>query len=365
MHIPPPPGPGWTFNSPPGWPVPPAGWVPDAGWAGPEPSWPVPPPGWTWWIRPETEHVHPVAAPAHLTAAQAPPTAGRVRPATGGDPGDIGPYRIIGRLGAGGMGVVYAGVDRQGRQAAVKLIHASYAHDPEFRTRFAREIDIVSRVRGLCTASVLAADPHAQLPWLATEYVPGPTLDELIAERGPLPEEELRSLAAGLAEALVAIHRADVIHRDLKPTNVLLSPAGPRVVDFGIARALDATAITRSGMVIGSPGWISPEEYHDEPVTPAVDVYGWGLLVAYAASGKAPYGLGRAEVLALRTLNEPVDTQPVPDALRDLVDAALSKEPGGRPSAQEVLADVLGAAGSAQLTKLLEETWVGRITPEP
>ncbi|WP_432927451.1 serine/threonine-protein kinase [Microbispora sp. CA-135349] len=292
----------------------------------------------------------------------------RVKTAISGDPEDIGPYRIVGRLGAGGMGVVYAGVDRHGTQAAVKLIHAAYAHDAEFRTRFAREIGIVSRVRGLCTARVLAADPDAPLPWLATEYVSGPTLDELVSLRGPLRGEELRSLAAGLAEALVAIHAAEVIHRDLKPTNVLMSPAGPRVVDFGIARALDATAITRSGMVIGSPGWISPEEYHDGPITAAVDVYGWGLLVAYAASGRPAFGPGRPEVLALRALSEPVDTAAVPGTLRGLVDAALRKDPRQRPSAEEVLSGVMASQEPGQatieLTRLLERTWEGKIEAE-
>ncbi|WP_344941207.1 serine/threonine-protein kinase [Sphaerisporangium flaviroseum] len=286
-----------------------------------------------------------------------------------GDPAVIGPYRIAGRLGSGGMGVVYAGVDGYGVRAAVKLIQAAYAGDPEFRARFGREINLVSRVQGVCTAKVLAADPAAPQPWLATEYVQGPTLDQFVATQGSVEGAELRSLAAGLAEALVAIHAAGVVHRDLKPTNVILGPGGPRVVDFGIARTLDATAITRSGMVIGSPGWISPEEYYDQPITPAVDVYGWGLLVTYAASGKAPFGPGRPEVLALRTLHESVDTQAVPDQLRPLVDRALAKDPDQRPSALEVLAAVIEEPGqrpyrTVTITSLLDRTWAGRIPPE-
>ncbi|GAA3104352.1 hypothetical protein GCM10017600_68430 [Streptosporangium carneum] len=285
---------------------------------------------------------------------------------------EIGPYRIVGRLGSGGMGVVYAGVDGAGQRAAVKLVHAAYAGDMEFRRRFAREITALSRVRGVCTARVLAADATAALPWMATEHVPGPTLEERVRAHGPMTGDELYGLAAGLAEAVVAIHAAGVVHRDLKPTNVLLSPRGPRVVDFGIAHTLNATTITRSGVVVGSPGWISPEEYHDEVIGPGVDVYGWGLLIVYAASGRPPFGTGRSQVLALRTLNEPVDVSDVPPPLRDLVERATAKDPADRPGAGTVLSGVLESweglretvvsprdDATVVITRLLEQTWTG------
>ncbi|MEV7012701.1 serine/threonine-protein kinase [Streptosporangium sp. NPDC051022] len=273
----------------------------------------------------------------------------------------IGPYRIAGRLGTGGMGVVYAGLDPDGARVAVKLVHASLAGDPEFRARFAREISVLTRVRGVCTARILKSDADAARPWLAAEYVPGPTLDDYVRMNGALQGEQWFGLVAGLAEALVAIHAADVVHRDIKPSNVILSPSGPKLVDFGIARALDGTSVTHSGVLVGTPGWVSPEEYRSVSAGPAADVYGWGMLAVYAATGKPPYGTGRPEVLALKVLNDPVDTSAVPEPLRDLVDKALAKEPSSRPSAQEVLAEVSQAwriGGVDELTTRLDRTWV-------
>ncbi|MFD0885503.1 serine/threonine protein kinase [Streptosporangium algeriense] len=277
------------------------------------------------------------------------------------DPRQIGPYRIMGRLGTGGMGVVYAGLDPAGTRVAVKLVHDSLAGDPEFRARFAREISVLTRVRGLCTARILESDANAARPWLAAEYVPGPTLGDHVRANGPLRGEQWFGLVTGLAEALVAIHAADVVHRDIKPSNVILAPNGPRLVDFGIARALDGTSVTHSGVLVGTPGWVSPEEYRSASAGPAADVYGWGLLAVYAVSGTPPHGTGRPEVLALRVLNDPVDTSAVPEPLRGLVGRALAKDPMSRPSAREVLAEASQAwriDGADELTTRLDRTWV-------
>ncbi|MEV7966927.1 serine/threonine-protein kinase [Sphaerisporangium sp. NPDC088356] len=292
-------------------------------------------------------------------------------PLTRQDPPRIGPYQLVGRLGAGGMGVVYAGIDARGVRVAVKVVHASYASDPEFRARFAREISVLCRVKGVCTARILDSDGSAARPWLSAEYVSGPTLEAQVRAHGALQGDELFGLAAGLAEALVAVHGASVVHRDIKPSNVILSPNGPKLVDFGIARALDASVMTRSGTLIGSPGWVSPEEYGDAPAGPPADVYGWAMLVVYAAAGAPPYGTGRPEVLALKVLNEHVDTSMVPDVLRGLVDKALAKSPETRPTSHELLATVAEAwrtyqgtqviedAGAADdVTALLNRTWI-------
>ncbi|MEV4568621.1 protein kinase [Nonomuraea sp. NPDC049419] len=285
------------------------------------------------------------------------------------DPEQVGPYRIVGRLGAGGMGVVYAGVDAAGLRAAVKLIHDSHAADQEFRARFRREVAMLRRVRGAYCVRILADGADAAQPWLATEYIAGRTLTEHVAEHGPLRGDELYGLAAGLAEALTAVHAAGVVHRDLKPSNLMLSPDGPRLVDFGIARALDGTALTATGHVVGSPGWVSPEEYAGGPTGPAADVYGWALVVVYAATGRQPYGSERPEVLALRVLRNPVDTAALPPALRALADRALSKAPEQRPAMGEVLAAVATAwrgqpvapvDAVADITDRVKRTWPSR-----
>lgn len=287
------------------------------------------------------------------------------------DPRVIGPYRLVHRLGAGGMGTVYGALDKRGQRVAVKLIHRELAQDPEFRARFAREVTLLDRVEGAFTARLLAADPHAAQPWAATEYVPGPTLAQHIADAGPLSEQELIGLAAGLAEALRALHAVNVVHRDLKPSNVILSPIGPRLIDMGIARALDETSVTRTGVVVGSPGWISPEEYRGEQLGPATDIYGWGLLVLHAATGRLPFGTGRPEVLALRVLSDdPADLQDLPESLRGLVTQALSKNPHERPRADAILREVTRTDASEdtvveEVTRLLDRTWIMPTPAEP
>ncbi|SNT64585.1 Protein kinase domain-containing protein, partial [Streptosporangium subroseum] len=226
-------------------------------------------------------------------------------------------------------------------------------------------------IQSTCTVRVLGSDAAAAQPWLATEYVPGPTLAHRIADNGPLSEQELLGLAAGLGEGLRALHAAGVIHRDLKPSNVILSPTGPRLVDMGIARALDETSVTRTGVVVGTPGWISPEEYRGDDIGPATDVYGWALLTLFAASGRAPFGTGRPEVLAMRVLTDVPDTDPVPEQLASLVAQALSKDPAERPSSVHILEPLAqswrtpDATRVEDITQFLDRTWVMPLHNDP
>ncbi|WP_306370255.1 serine/threonine-protein kinase [Nocardiopsis sp. CC223A] len=301
-----------------------------------------------------------------------------LRPLTPEDPRRLGPYRIAGLLGAGGMGAVYAAADEVGRCVAVKVIHAHFATDPVFRARFAREADLMRRVGGLCTVAVRAADTGAESPWIATDYVPGPTLAARIRDRGPLDEGDLAAFAAGTAEALHAVHGAGVVHRDLKPGNVVLSPDGPRVLDFGIARAVDGTAVTRTGMLMGTPGWTAPELLGGADPGPASDMFAWGGMVAYAATGRPPFGRGDTAAVLERTRREPPDLDGVPGWLHGVVAAALAKDPSVRPSALEALHAVghgrygtdptlVASEPTALVTRLVEGDWSpGRErAPEP
>ncbi|MFB4319817.1 serine/threonine-protein kinase [Actinomadura sp. 21ATH] len=272
-----------------------------------------------------------------------------------GDPDRIGPYRVLARLGAGGMGVVYLGRSRGGRTVAVKVIRTGFGDDARYRARFRREVDAARKVTGAFTAPVLDADPDAAEPWLATAYLPGPTLREAIGAHGPMPPDAVRALGAGLAEALVAVHGAGVVHRDLKPANVLLTAGGPRVIDFGIARPEDATAITRAGAPIGTPGFMSPEQVTGEEVGPPSDVFTLGAVLAYAASGREPFGRGPARSRLYRVMTVQADLDGLDGLdgaghaeLRDLIGACLRRAPGERPSAAEVL-DRLGGTGDLSL----------------
>lgn len=264
---------------------------------------------------------------------------GRVQPARPGDPTRVGPYRIIGRLGSGGMGTVHAGLDPAGTRVAVKVIHPAQAGDPEFRARFRREVQLSARVQGPCLIPLLSADPDAETPWLATAYAPGLTLNQHLAAHGPLADATLYAFAAGTAQALAAIHAAGVIHRDVKPQNVILSPAGPRVLDFGIAHAADGTSVTRSGVMTGTPGWISPEYYRTGIARPEGDMFAWGTLVTYAATGRLPFGAGAPDVVAYRVLSGEPDLHGLPGDLRGIVERALAKDPAERITAGPAAAE--------------------------
>jgi serine/threonine protein kinase len=256
------------------------------------------------------------------------------------DPQVIGPYRLVGQLGYGGMGRVFLGMSVGGRPVAVKIIRAELAADPDFRTRFSREVAAARRVNGLFTALVVDADIEAPVPWLATAYVAGPSLAETIDNHGPLTARSAVSLAAGLAEGLNAIHAAGVVHGDLKPSNVLLAEDGPRVIDFGISRAAGAAPLTHPGLVMGSPGFMSPEQAMGRETGPRSDVFSLGAVLAYASTGERPFGTGSAAVRLDRVINGQPDLDKVPDELRALVMRCLEKDMAKRPTAADVLADV-------------------------
>ena len=261
-----------------------------------------------------------------------------------GDPQLIGPYRLRGRLGAGGMGRVYLGLSPGGRAVAVKVIRADLAQDAEFRARFRREVGVARRVSGLFTAPVIDADVESPVPWLATAYVRGPSLADAVSEHGPLPAASVLVLARGLAEGLSAIHAAGVVHRDLKPANVLLAEDGPRLIDFGISRAVEASALTHTGLVVGSPGFMSPEQAEGREVGPPSDVFSLGAVLAFAATGQGPFGSGSTPALVYRVVYGAPQLDLVPAEVRPLIDRCLAKDPARRPTADDLLS---GAAQPA------------------
>ncbi|MFI0987365.1 serine/threonine-protein kinase [Streptomyces exfoliatus] len=248
------------------------------------------------------------------------------------DPRIVGSFRLHRRLGAGGMGVVYLGSDRRGQRVALKVIRPDLAEDQEFRSRFAREVSAARRIRGGCTARLVAADLEAERPWFATQYVPGPSLHDRVAEEGALRAADVASIGAALSEGLVAVHEAGVVHRDLKPSNILLSPKGPRIIDFGIAWATGASTLTHVGTAVGSPGFLAPEQVRGAAVTPATDVFSLGATLAYAAMADSPFGHGSSEVMLYRVVHEEPQLHGVPDALAPLIRACLAKDPEDRPS---------------------------------
>ncbi|MEV7596056.1 serine/threonine-protein kinase [Kitasatospora sp. NPDC089797] len=257
-----------------------------------------------------------------------------------GDPRQIGEYRLLRRLGAGGMGQVYLGRTAGGRTVAVKTVHAQYAADREFRVRFRNEVAAARRVGGRWTAPVLDADTEGPQPWVATGYVAGPSLNTAVRDFGPLTAAAVRSLGVGLAEALQAVHASGLVHRDVKPSNVLLALDGPRLIDFGITRALDAaTALTRSGFVVGSPGYLSPEQAEGHAAGPASDVFSLGAVLAYAATGRAPFGSGvSAPVMLYRVIHEQPELH-IPDPeLHGIVADCLAKDPARRPTPAQLRA---------------------------
>ncbi|MFG2859177.1 serine/threonine-protein kinase [Streptomyces sioyaensis] len=247
------------------------------------------------------------------------------------DPPEIGGYRLCARLGAGGMGRVYLAYTVGGRPVALKVVRPELAGDPGFRHRFAQEVTNARRIHGLYTAQVVDAGTEASAPWLATTFVPGPSLQQVVHRHGPLPERTVLLLVAGIAEALQAIHTAAVVHRDLKPGNVLVAADGPRVIDFGIARAADANPLTGTGLRIGSPGFMAPEQALGLAATPATDVFALGALIAYVGSGTAPFGDGPESASLYRAIHEEPDLSHLPHGLHELVRLCLAKDPEDRP----------------------------------
>ncbi|WP_407561158.1 protein kinase domain-containing protein [Streptomyces sp. 184] len=269
-----------------------------------------------------------------------------MRALTPDDPEDIGGHRLLARLGAGGMGVVHLARTPGGALVALKVIRAEHAADPGFRARFRREVAAAGRLRGRWLVPVVAADAEAREPWLATEFVPGPTLTETVDGYGPLPEPAVGQLGAYLAATLADVHHAGLVHRDVKPGNVLLTLDGPRLIDFGIARTAGATALTESDVVIGTPGYLAPEQARTGAgdVGPAADVFALGCVLAYAASARRPFGTGNPAAVVFRTVHEDPDLSAVPQgALRGWVERCLSKTPQGRPTAAELAAGLEAA----------------------
>jgi eukaryotic-like serine/threonine-protein kinase len=260
------------------------------------------------------------------------------------DPRSAGDYAIVSRLGRGAMGTVYLARSRGGRLVAIKMITDELADDPGFRERFRREVAMARSVGGFWTAAVVDADPEAPRPWLATEYVPGPTLQQAVAEHGPLPELAVRRLAAGLTEALAAIHAAGLVHRDLKPSNVLLGTDGPRVIDFGVSQGPERSTLTATGVFFGTPGYSAPEQITGEQVGPATDVFALGGVVVFAATGAAPFGDGEPHALLYRAVHGEPDLRRVPAGLCDVILACLARDPGARPTTAQLLTRLAGDA---------------------
>lgn len=304
------------------------------------------------------------------------------------DLGGVGPYRLLAELGSGGMGRVLLGAAPDGRLVAVKQVHARFAADDGFRVRFRREVAASRKVSGAYTAAVIDADADAPTPWLASVFVAGPSLGAVVEAAGPLPEEAVRRLAAGLATALAEIHRAGLVHRDLKPDNVLLAEDGVRVIDFGIARAAEAgvdTRLTQTGLVVGSPAFMSPEQAEAKDLTPASDVFSLGSVLVLALTGSSPFAGASVMGTLFNLVHAEPDLTAVPPGLRELVARCLAKDPAARPSPAQLLA-LLGpvapggrlpwpsavhgmlAAQQAGIDRLLgdrDRTVVGSPEPEP
>ena len=282
-------------------------------------------------------------------------------PLAADDPQQVGGYRLTARLGAGGMGQVFLGFSPGGRAVAVKVVHRQFARDPGFVRRFGREVEAASAVSGAYTAPVVAAGPRDDPPWLATVFVPGPSLAEVIVKAGPLPEPAVWRLAGGLIEALQAVHASGLVHRDLKPANVLLAADGPRLIDFGISRALEGGATAATSLIVGTPAYMSPEQVEGHSVQPASDVFALGSLIAFAATGAAPFGGGHSGpiVVAYRVVNAEPDLSRVPAPLKSLVAPCLAKKPADRPQLAQLMETVRDGSAPYQ------EGWQGSYWPEP
>lgn len=275
-----------------------------------------------------------------------------MQPLTSDDPRTIGEFRTLVRLGAGGMGVVYLARSSGGTLAAVKVIRSEHAADPGFRARFRREAEAAARITGPWVVPVTGADTEAPEPWLATAFVPGPSLGEVVEGQGALPTATVRALGSRLAEALASVHDAGLLHRDVKPGNVLLALDGPRLIDFGIARHEGATALTATDSVIGTPGYLAPEQASAGPLGPGCDVFSLGCVLVYAATGRRPFGQGTPAGVLFRTVHEAPDLEGVPAALLPLITACLAKDPADRPGAQEVARELAGSGADWEVPGL-------------
>ncbi|MBO2463043.1 serine/threonine protein kinase [Actinomadura violacea] len=264
-----------------------------------------------------------------------------VAPLRPDDPGRLGRYELLGRLGEGGQSVVYLGRRDDGMHGAVKLLRAQLSRSPEWRARFERELKLIERVAGFCTAQVVDADVSGATPYVVSEYVPGPSLTGLVGEHGPRAGTGLDRLAIGTVTALAAIHRAGILHRDFKPSNVLMGPDGPRVIDFGIARVIGASAARGSG-VVGTPSYMAPEQVTDAELGTGVDMFTWAATMLFAATGRHPFGNDSISAVFNRILHHEPDLSPLPGTLRGAVAACLAKDPARRPEAQQVLLDLIG-----------------------
>ncbi|MEU5703869.1 serine/threonine protein kinase [Streptomyces aurantiacus] len=300
------------------------------------------------------------------------PSANLFKPLQEGDPAVVGGYRLAAVLGTGGMGKVYLSYTPGGRPIALKVIRPEFSEDPEFRRRFKQEVQAAQRVQGLYTAPVIDFDTDGAQPWLATAYVPGPSLAHAVAQHGGLPLRSVLLLTVGVAEALHVIHGAGIVHRDLKPANVLLASDGPRVIDFGIARAADATALTGTGVSVGTPAFMSPEQASAGTVAPATDVFALGQITAFAAIGSPAYGDGPSHAVLYRIVHEDPDLSRLPAELLPLVTRCLSRDPAGRPSLTEIieLCHELSPVALRQGEDWLPQAVAGSITerlrlPEP
>jgi hypothetical protein len=281
----------------------------------------------------------------------------RFSPLDQSDPAEIAGYQLRARLGSGGMGNVYLSFTRGGRPVALKVVRREFADDPEFRRRFRMEVAAAQRVQGIYTAPVVDADPDAPVPWLATGYIAGPSLSYAVGEHGPLPEPSVYRLLAGVAEGLGAVHAAGIVHRDLKPANVLLAADGPRVIDFGIARAADATSLTGTGAVLGTPAFMTPEQVAGRPVSAATDVFALAHLVVYAATGHSVFGDGHYATLVYRIAQEEPDLSGCPESLREFAGRCLAKDPAQRPDLGEIMVFAKGGL-TGQTMQLANGSWL-------
>ncbi len=278
-------------------------------------------------------------------------------------PERVGPYRLLRRLGEGGMGVVYLASDAAGQLVAVKALRPAVAADPTSRRRLAREVEMMRRVRSPFVAEIIDADVNAEPPYIVTRHVPGATLDEVVSGQGPLTGTSLARLASGLAAALAAVHAAGVVHRDLKPGNVMILNGHPVVIDFGIAQAPESTRITMTGMFMGTPGYLAPEVIEGSPSGPAADIHSWGATVAFAATGKPPFGSGAFEAIFYRIVHGEPDLSRLPPPLVPLVRRALARDPGQRPPAAELGAGVAALDPAGLVPRTLPAGWAGAPRP--